>query len=144
MYNFKIRILLSSFYPVSHANSNKISIKESIVFFLTLKSYFNKHTNINISLDLPMYRSNKFKVLRAPYKNKNAWTPYAFKILTLPINIKGNINNKSISYNDSLKHLKIIKNLVESFGSPKTYASVCKSSIIFNFNSILNTKEWTN
>lgn len=144
MYNFKIRVLLTSFYPMSHNNSVKVSIKESVIFFLMLKTYFNKNTNINVTIDLPMYRSNKFKVLRAPYKNKNAWTPYAFKILTLPVNIKGNINNNSLTYLDSLHQFKIIKSLVESFGSPKTYSSVCKSSIVFNFNSILKLKEWAN
>lgn len=142
MYNFKVRILLTSFYRISHTNLNKATIKDNIIFFLALKAYFNKNSNINISIDSPLYRSNKFKVLRAPYKNKNAWTPYAFKILILPINIEGSINNSSISYLGSLENFKFVKNLVESFGSPKTYGSVYKSSIIFNFNSILKLKEW--
>lgn len=143
MYNFKIRVILSSFYPVSHNYSKKVSIKEFIVFFLSLKLYFNKSSNINITMDLPMYKSNKFKVLRAPYKNKNAWTPYGFRILSLPINITSN-NVNSGHYIKALNDLKVIKNLVESFSAFKVYSSVCKSCVIFNFNSLVCSKEWTN
>jgi hypothetical protein len=73
MYSITANITISSFYKYSLTNKcRRVTIKEFVIFILILKLYVFKNNNIELVVGLPDYKTSNFKVLRAPYKNKNA------------------------------------------------------------------------
>jgi hypothetical protein len=81
-----VDLLYVSPIPFRRGGNRRVWVRDFVLLVALLRHSLAAQ-GVTVALLGPRLRRTRASVLRAPYKNKNAWTPYTFAHYTYPLRI---------------------------------------------------------